>query len=151
LAAPCQRRVKTGTAEANREPVLPPATPCRALDRRNRVMCKYSQCAYSICSQAVDSTPRKGGRAAECGGLLNLCLGSSAASKLPSDRSAPGNLGLDARVMMKVTRQRMRTASSRAELFGAGERNLLDASWPASHFYFFHRTIGWRGQDRTRL
>jgi hypothetical protein len=49
LAAPCHRRVKTGTVETNRELVPLPATPCCALDRRNRVMGKHSHCACTIC------------------------------------------------------------------------------------------------------
>ena len=49
LAAPCHHRVNTGTVETNREHVPLPATPCCALDRRNRVMGKHSHCTCTIC------------------------------------------------------------------------------------------------------
>jgi hypothetical protein len=41
--------VNTGSVETNRELVPLPATPCFALDRRNRVMGKYSHCTCTIC------------------------------------------------------------------------------------------------------
>lgn len=49
LAAPCHRRANTSTVETNRELVPLPATPCCALDRRNRVMGKHSHCTCTIC------------------------------------------------------------------------------------------------------
>jgi hypothetical protein len=49
LTAPCHRRVNSGTAEASGELVPLPATPCCALDRRNRVMGKHPHCTCTIC------------------------------------------------------------------------------------------------------
>jgi hypothetical protein len=49
LAAPCHRRVNTGTPEASGELVPLPATPSCALDRRNRVMGKHPHCTCTIC------------------------------------------------------------------------------------------------------
>src|SRR5258708_11467153 len=49
LAAPCHRRANTSTVETNRDLVSLPATPCCALDRRNRVMGKFSHCTCTIC------------------------------------------------------------------------------------------------------
>ena len=49
LATPCHRRVNTSTVETNRELVPLPATPCCALDRRNRVMGKHQHCTCTIC------------------------------------------------------------------------------------------------------
>jgi hypothetical protein len=49
MAAPCHRRANTSTVETNRDHVPLPATPCCALDRRNRVMGKFSHCTCTIC------------------------------------------------------------------------------------------------------
>ena len=49
MAAPCHRRANTSTVETNRDLVPLPAKPCCALDRRNRVMGKFSHCTCTIC------------------------------------------------------------------------------------------------------